>query len=188
MNEKISSNAEQYEGVSEQERQELERSIAEQHEQTAERNPADQHEQATATHEALEQAHSSEREKDTERETASHERKTHAPSKKERRDAYDDVMNETRSHLTPASRAFSKFIHTPAVERSSDAVGATLARPNAILAGSLSAFIVVLVVYLVARYYGYPLSGTEAIASFVFGWIIGVVFDFFRVMITGKHA
>jgi phosphate/sulfate permease len=67
-------------------------------------------------------------------------------------------------------------------------VGATVARPNALLAGAVSAFAVSIVVYLVARYYGYPLSGTESIAAFVGGWILGIIFDFMRVMVTGKRS
>ncbi len=116
------------------------------------------------------------------------ERKNHVPSSKDRREAYDSVMDEVRTHMSPASRRFSQLIHTPGVERTSDVAGATIARPNAILAGGISAFAISLVVYLVARYYGYPLSGAEAIASFAFGWILGVTFDFLRVMITGKRS
>ena len=190
MTEKINHSAEQYEGLSEQERNELEQS-ADKRRQELERHAHEQQpERGEATHEALEHARSaeSERHREDEDTTHRHERKNHAPSKTERNEAYDTVMSEARSHMSPTSRAFSKIIHNPAIERSSDAVGATVARPNAILAGSFSAFVVVLVVYLIARYYGYPLSGTEAIASFAFGWIFGIVFDFLRVMITGKKA
>jgi hypothetical protein len=34
---------------------------------------------------------------------------------------------------------------------------------------------------------GYPLSGTETIATFIGGWGLGLIFDFFKVMITGKR-
>lgn len=89
----------------------------------------------------------------------------------------------------PASqRAFSKFIHNPAVEKTSEAVGNTVARPNAILAGAVVAFFLVLLVYVVAKFYGYRLSGFETIGAFIIGWIIGILYDFFRVMITGKKS
>lgn len=96
-------------------------------------------------------------------------------------------MNDVQTQMSPVERGFSKFIHVPAVEKASDVAGSTVARPNAILAGSLSAFILVLGVYLVARYYGYPLSGTETMVAFAAGWVLGVVFDFLRLMITGRH-
>lgn len=61
-----------------------------------------------------------------------------------------------------------------------------MARPNAILAGSVVAFFAVLGVYLLAKNLGYVLSGFETIAAFVIGWIIGILYDYFRTMITGK--
>ncbi len=107
-------------------------------------------------------------------------------SKAERKKAYDKVMNEARSHMSGPSKAFSKVIHNEVVEAVSEATGKTIARPNAILGGSLTAFIVVTVVYIVARHYGYPLSGTETIIAFAGGWVLGILFDYMRVMITGK--
>jgi len=97
-------------------------------------------------------------------------------------------MKETQAQMSAPARAFSKTIHNPVVERTSEVVGSTVARPNAILAGSLSAFILTLVIYLVAKYYGYPLSGFETIAAFVLGWAIGLLIDYLRVMITGKRV
>ncbi|OYX41587.1 hypothetical protein B7Y94_04890, partial [Candidatus Saccharibacteria bacterium 32-49-12] len=78
------------------------------------------------------------------------------------------------------------FIHNPAIEKASEAVGATIARPNAILTGSVVAFVLVLGVYVLARVLGYALSGFETIAAFAVGWVIGLLYDYFRVMITGK--
>ena len=95
-------------------------------------------------------------------------------------------MDEARSHMSPASRTFSKVIHTKAVEKTSDAVGSTVARPNAVLAGSATAFVFTLGIYLLAKQLGYPLSGFETIAAFILGWAVGLMFDYLRVMVTGK--
>lgn len=140
-------------------------------------------------HEALEQAKSTETDKQLEKHTNTAESRPDAPpnSKVARKRAYDSIMNDVQTQMSPVERGFSKFIHVPAVEKASDVAGSTVARPNAILAGSLSAFILVLGVYLVARYYGYPLSGTETMVAFAAGWVLGVVFDFLRLMITGRH-
>ncbi len=108
-------------------------------------------------------------------------------TKQERQEQYNAIMSETRSHMRPTSRAFSKVIHNRAVEATSEALGKTVARPNAILSGSMSAFIITLVVYIVARYFGYPLSGSETMLAFAAGWLIGILFDYLRTMITGKH-
>lgn len=109
-------------------------------------------------------------------------------SKKERQASYKHRMKQVQADLNPAERAFSKVIHNPVVEKTSEVVGGTIARPNAILSGAVVAFFLVLGVYVVAKYYGYPLSGFESIGAFIVGWIIGILYDFFRAMITGKKA
>lgn len=107
-------------------------------------------------------------------------------SKKERNASYKHQLDRVQAELPVTKRTFSKVIHNPVVEKTSDAVGATIARPNAILAGSMTAFFLVLAVYLIAKHLGYQLSGFETIGAFIVGWILGILYDFFRVMITGK--
>lgn len=140
-----------------------------------------------ARHEALEHASRAEKEarrKDS-KETSPAERR--GPISKRERDAsFDATMAEVHSQMSAPSRAFSNFIHNPAVEKVSDAVGGTVARPNAILSGAVFAFLFTLVIYLVARYYGYALSGAETITSFALGWILGLVFDYVRLLVLGK--
>jgi hypothetical protein len=122
---------------------------------------------------------------------------THAPSPAARRGAiskrdldanYQRTMKQVQSELSTPSRAFSKVIHIKAVEKTSEALESTIARPNAILAGAFSAFIFTLAIYLVAKHFGYRLSGFETIGGFIIGWIVGILFDYFKVMITGKHS
>lgn len=100
---------------------------------------------------------------------------------------FKKTMAEARSHMSPASKAFSSVIHNPVVEKTSEAVGATVARPNAILSGSLFALVFTTAVYLWANYAGYGLSGFETIAAFIVGWLVGIIFDYVRIMITGKQ-
>lgn len=102
--------------------------------------------------------------------------------------SFKHVMKTVQSQMNTPSRTFSKVIHNPAIEKASETVGSTVARPNAILAGSVFAFIFTLVVYLVGHYFAYPLSGFETIGSFILGWVIGIIYDFLKVMITGKKA
>lgn len=109
------------------------------------------------------------------------------PTRKDRATSYQKVMQEVELHMTPAQRTFSRFIHHPAVERTSEVVGATVARPAAVLSGALFAFIFTLAIYSIARIYGYPLSGAETIAGFIVGWLVGNVFDYFRTLITRKR-
>lgn len=163
--------------------------LREHHEANAERAP-EKSTPETAHHE-VEKVYERNERNQSRAETAAHEEapKQHRPYSRAARDAtFTRVMNDIQPQLRPTSRAFSKVIHAKPVEKSSEVVGATIARPNAILSGAVFAFILTLAVYLIARYFGYPLSGFESIAAFILGWIVGLLYDFFRVMITGKKA
>ena len=143
-----------------------------------------------ARREALEKAHSSEKKEQVvakqEQHVASAERRDGPISKAEREASFNTTMEEVLTHMSPASRTFSKVIHNKTVEKVSDVTGNTIARPNAILSGAVFAFALTLGVYLVAKNLGYPLSGFESIGAFLAGWVIGLTFDFLKVMVTGR--
>jgi hypothetical protein len=107
-------------------------------------------------------------------------------TKKSLESSFKVQMKDARREMSAPSRAFSKLIHNKAVEKTSEAVGSTIARPNAILSGSLFAFILTASLYFWAKYVGYPLSGFETIGAFIIGWLVGMIFDFTRIMFTGK--
>lgn len=109
-------------------------------------------------------------------------------SKRDRDISFKHTMKEVQAGMKPASRTFSKVIHTKPIEKTSDIVGATVARPNAILSGAIAAFIVTFGVYLIAKNFGYPLSGFESIGAFIIGWVLGILFDYIKVMVTGKRS
>jgi len=157
--------------------------LKEQIERSNERGPETSVESARA--EALEQATRSEKEVHAETKPSAHEQKRFI-TKKDKEQSFQTTMKEVRSQMSPAARGFSKVIHNPAVEKTSEVIGNTVARPNAILTGSLFAFLFTASFYLVARFNGYPLSGTEAIASFIVGWCVGLIIDYVRLLFTGK--
>lgn len=138
--------------------------------------------------EAIEKAANIERKTAETEKVPSHEKQRKGPvaSKKELDASYNATMADARAHMSGPSRTFSKVIHNKAVEQVSAAVGSTVARPNAILSGAIFAFLLTLAVYLIAKNLGYPLSGFETIGAFVLGWILGILYDFFKVMITGR--
>jgi hypothetical protein len=163
-------------------------------ERAAEKSKVESGEKAEkeARHEALKEAVSVERgsaeKKGKEAASSPAKRRHGVVSKKERDASYKHHMKQLQSELKPTQRAFSKFIHNPVVEKTSDVVGNTIARPNAVLSGAVVAFVLVLAVYLISKFYGYTLSGFETIGAFIVGWILGILYDFFKVMITGKKA
>lgn len=137
----------------------------------------------------IEKAQEQEKKPETqEKHTDKVEKRDRDPTKRDRELSYHKVMHEAERHMSPAERNFSRFIHHPAVEKASETLGSTVARPNAILYGALFAFIFTLAIYLVARQYGYPLSGGETFVSFLVGWVFGMLFDYIRLLVTGKRS
>lgn len=127
--------------------------------------------------------------------TGAEKEKSHAPterrgsiSKKQREKSYKQTMNQIQDELPISSRAFSRVIHNSIVEKTSDAIGNTVARPNALFAGAFVAFILTLLTYTIAKTIGYSLSGFETIAAFIIGWLIGITYDYLKVMISGKKS
>lgn len=143
-------------------------------------------ERETARHEALERAQERQEITKHEHTPPPAERRRGPISKKDRDASFNAAMNDIRSEMSAPSRVFSKVIHNKVVEKTSEVVGGTIARPNAILSGAIFAFLLTLGVYIVAKNLGYPLSGFETIAAFAAGWIIGIAYDFIKIMVTGR--
>ena len=109
-------------------------------------------------------------------------------NKKQLSKSYSQTLSQVQNDLPANSRIFSKIIHNKYIEKTSDITSKTIARPNAILAGAFAAFVLTLLTYTIAKTIGYNLSGFETIAAFIVGWIIGIVFDFLRVIITSNKS
>lgn len=106
---------------------------------------------------------------------------------RQQRDAsFKRQMEAAQADMSTSERRFSKVIHNKTIESVSDTVGSTLARPNALLSGSIFAFLFVTIVYLLAKHYGYQLSGFETIGAFIVGWILGFIYDYIKLLVSGK--
>jgi hypothetical protein len=105
----------------------------------------------------------------------------------DREASFEETMDHVRKELPRSTRGFSRFIHSPAIEAISEFLGKTIFRPDAVLAGGITAFVVVLGLYFYAKYAGFSLRGSETIIAFAVGWLLGILFDFFRAMFTGKR-
>jgi hypothetical protein len=90
---------------------------------------------------------------------------------------YAQTMASLQRHLTPASRAFSRVIHTPVVEKTSEALEKSVARPSVVAGATWTALIVGGGFYFTARHFGYMLSGSELLFSFVLGALIGLMIE-----------
>jgi len=131
------------------------------------------------THEALEIAASHEN-RQLEKHKTKESKEKKPLTKKDIDSSYKKTLTNLQGQLSAPSRAFSKVIHNPVVEKTSDAIGNTVARPNLIISGALGAIASVFV-YFIAKRYGYLLSGSETIILFVAGWAAGAVIEYVRV-------
>jgi hypothetical protein len=141
--------------------------------------------------EAIQTANSTEsisdRQAEKDKDTPSFQTRRGTISKKQREDSFTRTIKNVQTELPAKNVAFSKIIHNKTVEKISNVTGNTIARPNAILFGSIVAFVMTLLTYTIAKIMGYKLSGFETIAAFFIGWLLGLLFDYFRTLFTGKH-
>lgn len=142
------------------------------------------HHEKQSQNEALEEATTlaekadHQRKDSSQKESATKEKLRSAPSKKQLAKTFDVQMDGVRAEMDGGSKLFSRIIHIKVIERVSDTIATTIARPNAMFSGSISAFIVITAVYFLARHYGYRLSGSEAIGAFILGWVMGIIYDY----------
>jgi hypothetical protein len=90
---------------------------------------------------------------------------------------YHDTLASVQRKLSPASRSFSQVIHAPAIEKASEVMEGTVMRPSLVTGATWTAFLVGLIFYLTARYYGFALSGSEMLAALVGGAILGLILE-----------
>lgn len=99
---------------------------------------------------------------------------------------FNSIVDEATHAMPLYRRLFSKFIHVRPVATASDILASTVGRPNALLAGAVVSFTFTLPLYLLAKNYGYTLSGFEPIVSFAAGWLAGMIFDTARFILRKK--
>lgn len=143
-----------------------------------------------AKNEALETAISVDKKNEAEKETTSPKATIRhgVLTKKELNSSYKKTMTRVQDEMSYSGRIFSKLIHNKTVEKTSEIVGSSIARPNAILSGSVVAFLLTLIMYIVSKNNGYTMSGFETIAFFAIGWAVGLTYDYLRILFTGKKS
>lgn len=93
------------------------------------------------------------------------------------RDNYAETLASMQHKLRPLSRSFSKVIHAPIVEKTSEILEKSIARPSVTVGATWTALVVGAVFYFTARTFGYALSGSEMLLSFIAGGIVGVLLE-----------
>lgn len=109
------------------------------------------------------------------------EKMSHQPSitKAEKTRTYKMTMSRMQNQLPGPSRAFSKFIHHPYIEKTSAVVGNTIARPSGILGAGIIGFVGITLVMYFARRNGFEISNSHSLITILFvgGWALGLLFE-----------
>lgn len=90
---------------------------------------------------------------------------------------YKQTMRSLQHRMKPATRQFSKFIHSPVVDSTSEALGKTVFRPSVTLGATTTAVIIGGILYIFARLNGFTLSGSEILLSLILGGILGLIIE-----------
>lgn len=97
------------------------------------------------------------------------------PTKQEKRKSFNTTMHHVRKNMGSAERTLSKVIHQPAIEKTSEVVGKTVARPSGIIGASIAAAIGLLLIFGIAKYAGFQLSGSEMPLLLAIGLVVGLI-------------
>ena len=90
---------------------------------------------------------------------------------------YKQTMRSLQHRMKPATRQFSKFIHSPVIDSTSEALGKTVFRPSVTLGATTTAVLIGGVLYIFARLNGFTLSGSEIILALILGGIFGLIIE-----------
>lgn len=101
-------------------------------------------------------------------------------TREDKRRSFNTTMHHVRKDLPKTERTFSKVIHQPVIEKTSEFVGKTVARPSGVLGATIAGFIGLLLVFGVAKRVGFALSGSELPILLAAGLIIGLITEWFH--------
>lgn len=89
--------------------------------------------------------------------------------------AYSRTLTRVQKRLSVPSRVFSKAIHSKVLDKPSEVVGNTVARPSSMLGGAILAFLGTSVLLWITRRYGYEYNYLAVILLFAGGMILGLI-------------
>lgn len=109
-------------------------------------------------------------------------------SKELKADTYKHTLKRIRSHLKTPEKAFSKIIHQPVIERTSNGLSKTVARPSAFLGGSFFALLGSAVLLYMSRHYGFTYNYAAIFAVFAVGFAVGLILELLYKLLTRKRS
>ena len=95
----------------------------------------------------------------------------------ELRASYQTTMHDMRQELSAPARVLSRFVHAAIVRHLLSFLDAWLLRARSLLLGGVFASGAVIADRVITHLYLAPVSGSEPLFAFVFGYVIGLVWD-----------
>lgn len=92
-------------------------------------------------------------------------------------EAFNRLLARTQQKLSKPVRGFSRFTHSPLVDKVSNVSAQTIARPSGILGGSICAFAGSLIVYYFAKHYGFEYNYLFVFLLFIGGYAVGAFLE-----------
>jgi hypothetical protein len=89
--------------------------------------------------------------------------------------AYSRALVRTRKHLSVPAKMFSRVIHSKILDKPSEAIGKTIARPSGMVGGAVFAFFGTSLLLWTTKKYGYEYNYLAATLLFIIGMIFGIV-------------
>lgn len=106
--------------------------------------------------------------------------------------SFATTMHHVRRELSSPERTFSKLIHQPIIEKTSEVAGKTIARPSGIVGATIAACIGLLSIYSIAQFAGFSLSGSEMPLLLAIGFVLGLIGEWaykaVRTIVAPQHG
>ncbi|MFZ2494508.1 MAG: hypothetical protein WAW60_01885 [Candidatus Saccharimonadales bacterium] len=112
----------------------------------------------------------------------------HRITQQEKARVYRQILSRIQANMGLPSRVMSKIIHFKLLDNFSEVVSSTIARPTALLTGSLASLVFLTSIYTIGKVYGYQLSGFEVIGSYLIGWLFGLVIDYIKFLFVSQRT
>lgn len=91
--------------------------------------------------------------------------------------SYKQTLTRIRQRLNGPEKAFSKFSHNKTVDRVSEGLAKTAARPSGILGGGIAALVGSTVVLYMAKKYGFEYNFSLFFLLLAGGFIVGILIE-----------
>lgn len=110
-------------------------------------------------------------------------------SKELKQMTFTRALTRTRKQLSAPERGFSKFIHASAVDKTSEVISKSIARPSAMLGGSLVGMLGSFIFLMLVRNNGYEYNFFVLFILFAIGYAVGLFVEVvFRIIAKKRSA